>query len=76
MKVLIACEMSGIIREAFLRKGHDVYSCDLLDSEIPSPKHLKCDVRTVLKRGWDLMIAHPVCTFICRNRARKNNLSG
>ena len=72
MRVLIACEMSGIIREAFRKKGHNAYSCDLMDSEIPSKYHIKDDVRNHLKENWDLMIAHPVCTFICRNRARQN----
>jgi len=72
MRVLIACEMSGRIREAFRKKGHDAYSCDLLCSEIPSPYHIQDDVRNILNEGWDLMIGHPVCTFICRNRARQN----
>tara|TARA_R110000851_G_C12800746_1_gene537417 strand:+ start:55 stop:630 length:576 start_codon:yes stop_codon:yes gene_type:complete len=72
MKVLVACEMSGIVRESFRKLGHDAYSCDLMDSEIPSQYHIKDDVLNHLDEGWDLMIAHPVCTFICRNRARQN----
>lgn len=74
MKILIACEMSGIIREAFKKKGHEAWSCDLMDTEIPSKYHIKDDVMNHLDQGWDLMIAHPVCTFICRNRARLNKI--
>jgi len=71
MKVLIACEMSGVIREAFKLKGHDAWSCDLLDTEIPG-QHIQDDVLNHLDQEWDLMIGHPVCTFLCRNRARLN----
>ena len=74
MRVLIACEMSGILREAFRLKGHNAYSCDLMDTEIPSKYHIKDDVMNHLNEEWDLMIAHPVCTFICRNRARLNKI--
>ena len=72
MKVLVACEMSGIIREAFRKKGHEAYSCDILPTEIPSKYHIQDDVLNHLDKKWDLMIGHPVCTFICRNRARLN----
>ncbi len=71
MRVLVACEMSGIIREAFIKKGHEVYSCDILPSEFPR-YHIQDDVLNHLDKNWDLMIAHPVCTFLCRNRARQN----
>ena len=71
MKVLIACEFSGIVREAFKKRGHDAWSCDLLDTEIPG-QHIKGDVLEILDDGWDLMIAHPPCTYLCRNRARQN----
>ncbi len=64
MKVLIACEFSGIVREAFRAKGHDAWSCDITPALDDSPYHLNCDVLTVLDKGWDLMIAHPDCTFI------------
>jgi hypothetical protein len=74
MKVLIACEMSGIIRESFRKKGHEAYSCDILPTEIPSKYHIQDDVLNHLDEKWDLMIGHPVCTFICRNRARLNKL--
>ena len=76
MKVLIACECSGIVREAFRKKGHDAYSCDLLPSEIPSNYHIQDDVLNHLDEGWDMMIGHPVCTFICRNRAMLNKAEG
>ena len=62
-RVLVACEFSGIVREAFKLQGHDAWSCDFLDTEIPG-QHYKCDVLNVLDKNWDLMIAHPTCTFI------------
>jgi len=64
MKVLVACEFSGIVREAFRAKGHDAWSCDLLPSEIPG-QHIQGDILQVLFDKWDLMIAHPPCTFLC-----------
>ena len=64
MKVLIACEFSGIVREAFRKRGHDAWSCDLLPTEIPSEFHLQNDVRLFLDADWDLMIAHPPCTYL------------
>lgn len=63
MRVLIACEFSGIVRDAFLKLGFDAVSCDLLDTERPGP-HVKGDVRDILCDGWDLMIAHPPCTYL------------
>lgn len=69
MKILIACEYSGIVRETFSRKGHDAWSCDLLDTEI-SGKHYKGDVRDILYEHWDLMIAHPPCTYLSNAGAR------
>jgi len=75
MKVLIACEFSGIVREAFKAKGHDAWSCDLLSSEIPG-QHIQDDVLKHLNEEWDLMIAHPPCTYLCRNRARQNKIDG
>ncbi len=65
MKVLIACEFSGVVREAFRKKGHNAYSCDLLDTEIPSEYHIKDDVLNHLNEDWDLMIVHPPCTHLC-----------
>jgi hypothetical protein len=64
MRVLVACEFSGIVREAFRKKGHDAWSCDFLPTDQPG-NHLQCDVRDVLGDGWDLMIAHPPCTYLC-----------
>jgi len=63
MKVLIACEFSGIVREAFKKLGHDAWSCDLLPTEIPG-QHIQDDVLKHLDEGWDLMIAHPPCTHL------------
>jgi hypothetical protein len=63
LKVLVACEFSGIVREAFKEKGHDAWSCDILDTEIPG-NHIKGDVLEILNDGWDLMIAHPPCTYL------------
>lgn len=64
MKVLLACEFSGIVRDAFLDRGHDAWSCDLLPTESPGP-HYQCDVLDILDHGWDLMIAFPPCTYLC-----------
>lgn len=64
MKVLVACEYSGTVRDAFLRAGHDAMSCDLLPTDVPGP-HYQGDVRDVLHDGWDLMVAHPPCTYLC-----------
>ncbi len=69
MKVLIACEFSGIVREEFKKLGHDVWSCDLLPTEI-SGQHIQDDVLKHLDDGWDLMIAHPPCTYISRAGTR------
>lgn len=63
MKVLVACEFSGAVRDAFIAHGHDAMSCDLLPAETGGP-HYQGDVREVLDRGWDLMIAHPPCTYL------------
>ena len=64
MRVLIACEYSGVTRRAFAARGHDVMSCDLLESEDNSPYHYTGDIRDMLAQPWDLMIAHPPCTDI------------
>ena len=69
MKVLIACEFSGVVRNAFLAKGRDAMSCDLLSSESPGP-HYQGDVKDILGNGWDLMIAHPPCTHLAVSGAR------
>jgi site-specific DNA-cytosine methylase len=69
MKVLIACEYSGIVRDAFISQGYDAVSCDLLPSERNGP-HIQGDVLSVLNQGWDLMIAHPPCTHLAVSGAR------
>ena len=69
MKILVACEFSGVVREAFAKEGHDAWSCDLLPTEIPG-KHIKGNVLEVLKEDWDLMIAHPPCTDLAVSGAR------
>lgn len=62
-KILIACEYSGVVRDAFNRRGFDAWSCDILPTESPG-NHLQCDVRGILDDGWDMMIAHPPCTYL------------
>ena len=69
MRVLIACEFSGIVRQAFAARGHDALSCDLLPSEQPGP-HYQGDVFDLLGQSWDLMIAFPPCTYLCNSGAR------
>lgn len=68
-RVLIACEFSGVVRDAFQRRGYDAWSCDLLPSEIRG-QHIEGDVRKVLDWDWDLMIAHPPCTHLAVSGAR------
>lgn len=63
MKVLVACEFSGIVRDAFKAKGHDAWSCDILPTEKPG-QHIQDDVLKHLNDGWDLMVAHPPCTYL------------
>ena len=63
MKVLIACEFSGVVRDAFSKRGHDAWSCDLLPSEQPG-NHIQQDVEYILGDGWDLLIGHPPCTYL------------
>jgi hypothetical protein len=69
MKVLIACEFSGTVRDAFARLGHDVMSCDLLPSDTIG-KHYQGDVMDIINDGWDLMIAHPPCTYLSNTSAQ------
>lgn len=69
MRVLIACEFSGIVREAFKAKGHDAWSCDLLPTE-QEGQHIQGDVLEILDNDWDLMIAHPPCTRLCNSGVR------
>jgi hypothetical protein len=74
MRVLVACEFSGIVRDAFAARGHDAWSCDLLPTETPG-QHMQGPVEGVLHpdwlgEGWDLMIAHPPCTYLAVSGAR------
>ena len=69
MKVLVACEYSGTVRDAFIAKGHDAISCDLLPSDRPGPHHQGC-VTELLHSDFDLMIAHPPCTHLAVSGAR------
>ena len=71
MRVLIACEFSGIVRRAFAARGHDAWSCDLLPAEDRSNRHITGDARAILNDGWDLlMVAHPPCTRLCNSGVR------
>jgi hypothetical protein len=69
MKVLVACEFSGVVRDAFTRHGHEATSCDLLPSLTPGHHH-RGDVREILGAGWDLMVAHPPCTDLALSGRR------
>ena len=69
MRVLVACECSNTVRDAFLDKGHDAYSCDINKADHPNRnyrRHIRCDVRLLLTEKWDLIIAHPPCTYLSR----------
>lgn len=74
MKVLVACEFSGVVRDAFHERGHDAMSCDLLPTEKPG-RHYQGNVVDIIGNRWDLMIAHPPCTYlaVCANRSFLNN---
>lgn len=69
MRVLVACEYSGTVRDAFIRTGHDAMSCDLLPTDVPGP-HYQGNVLDVIGDGWDLMISHPPCTHLAVSGAR------
>jgi hypothetical protein len=69
MRVLVACEYSGRVRDAFIRNGHDALSCDLLPTDSPGP-HYQGNVLEILNDGWDLMVAHPPCTRLAVSGAR------
>ena len=70
MKVLVACEYSGVVRDAFINKGHEAVSCDLLPCESDLGEHYQGDVTDILYDGWDMMIAHPPCTYLSVSGAR------
>lgn len=69
MRILIACEYSGTVRDAFINAGHDAVSCDLLPTEVPGP-HYQGDVTNILNDGFDMMVAHPPCTHLAVSGAR------
>lgn len=69
MRVLVACEFSGVVRDAFIARGHDALSCDLLPTERPGP-HYQGDVRDIIRHDWDMMIAFPPCTHLAASGAR------
>lgn len=70
-KVLIGCETSGIVRDAFLRAGHDAWSCDILPADAPTNRHIQGDIRDVMQGDWDLMaVMHPPCTRLCNSGVR------
>ena len=69
MRVLVACEFSGVVRDAFARMGHDAWSCDVLPTEVEG-QHIQGNVLPHLSDGWDLMIAHPPCTHLAVSGAR------
>lgn len=69
MRILVACEYSGVVRDAFIARGHDAMSCDLEPSERPGP-HYQGDVRDILTDGWDMLIGFPPCTYLARSGAR------
>lgn len=70
MNVLIACEFSGVVREAFAAKGHNAWSCDLLPTEIPGQHHEKDITEVMHWNWWDMIIAHPPCTYLCNSGVR------
>jgi hypothetical protein len=74
MKALVACEFSGIVRDAFAARGHDAWSCDLLASESENRQHIQCEdenhLWSITASDWDLMIAHPPCTYLCNSGVR------
>lgn len=70
MKVLVACEYSGRVRNAFRALGHDAWSCDLLEAEDASPFHIQGDCMEAIKQGWDMLIGHPPCTHLSVSGAR------
>lgn len=70
MKVLVACEYSGVVRDAFIERGHNAISCDILPSDSDYGTHYMGDVKDILNDGWDLLIAHPPCTYLTVTGAR------
>lgn len=69
MRILIGCEFSGIVRDAFIARGHAATSCDVLPTERPGP-HLQCDIREIIELEWDMLIAFPPCTYLCNSSSK------
>ena len=65
MKILIACESSGVVRQSFRNKGHDAWSCDLLPADDGSKFHIQGNVLDYINESWDIISAHPPCTYLC-----------
>ena len=71
LRVLVGCETSGVVRRAFLARGHDAWSCDLLPADDQTNRHIQCDIRDILGWGWDLLaVMHPPCTRLCNSGVR------
>ena len=70
MKILVACEYSATVRDAFRAKGHDAWSCDILPCDGDQTYHYQCDVKELLKEKWDMIIAFPPCTYLSNAGAR------
>ncbi len=75
LRVLVACEYSGTVRDAFIKRGHEALSCDLLPTDVDGP-HYQGDVFDIINDGWDLMIAHPPCTYLTYAGTRHWNVPG
>lgn len=73
LKVLVACEFSGRVRDAFRARGHNAYSCDIIRADGSQKYHIQRDVMSVLDHGWDMMIAHPPCTYLAASGLHWNN---
>mgnify|MGYP001394035803 CR=1 FL=1 len=71
LNVLIGCEYSGVVRDAFAKLGHNAWSCDLLPTDRPNPKHIQGDIFNILDQDWDLAIFHPPCTFLTVSNAQR-----
>ena len=71
LNVLVGCEYSGVVRDAFAARGHNAWSCDLLPSDRPNPKHIQGDIFNILDQPWDIAIFHPPCTFLTVSNAQR-----
>ncbi len=76
MKILIACEYSGVVRDAFRKLGHDAWSCDIIPTDADPAYHIQGDVLEIIDQGWEMMIAHPPCTYLSNAGAKHLYLGG